>query len=64
MRIDVLKLRTTMLKNDLKQRDLSRRTGISYSMINAVCNGRKCSDETIRKIASVLEMEPEELKEN
>lgn len=54
--IDTRKLRKAMFDSGVTQTDLSRKTGISYSMINAVCNGRSCSIESAQRIAEALQI--------
>lgn len=61
MKLNNMHLRYELLRNDMSQKDLSSKTGISYSMINAICNGRSCSEDTISKIAKVLDVPAEKL---
>lgn len=63
MRLSVLKLRTTMIKSDTNQKELASKTGLSYSMINAICNGRACAEDTGIKIAEALGVKVDELRE-
>ena len=63
MRLDVLKLRTAMIKSDTNQKELASKTGLSYSMINAICCGRGCKLETGVKIAETLGVTVDELRE-
>ena len=64
MHIDTLKLRTAMLRRELKQKELAEKANLSYSMMNSICRGRACSSGTADKIAEALEIPLEELIEN
>lgn len=63
MRLDVLKLRTAMFKRDTNQKELSSKTGLSYSMINSICNGRACAEDTGERIARALGVKVDDLRE-
>ena len=54
MIIDAVKLRTIMLKHDVKQVDIAEKTGISRTTINGICRGRACTKESAQKIADAL----------
>jgi len=54
LRIDNVKLRSELVKAGISQKKLAESSGLSYSMTNAICNGRTCSVETVHKIAEAL----------
>lgn len=54
MRIDRERLVLAMLRADLNNNQLSQRAGLSRVTVSAVKQGKTCSTETARKLASVL----------
>ncbi len=63
MRIDRIKLITEMAKQDMKQKDLAERAGISRATVNYVKSGKSCSEKVGKKIANALGVEVNELLE-
>ena len=57
MRIDRIKLITEMAKQDMKQKDLAERAGISRATVNYVKSGKSCSEKVGKKIANALGVE-------
>lgn len=54
MRIDRLKLITEMARRRITVIDLAARAGLSRATVTAVRCGKSCSEETARKLVSVL----------
>lgn len=54
MRIDRERLVLAMLRADLNNNQLALRAGLSRATVSAVKQGKSCSIETARKLASVL----------
>lgn len=54
MRIDRIKLVTQLTKQDITQKELAKRSGVSRATINYVKSGKSCSDEVAQKIANGL----------
>lgn len=54
MRIDRERLVLAMLRADLNNNQLAQRAGLSRVTVSAVKQGKTCSVETARKLASVL----------
>lgn len=50
-----------LVQNDMKQRDLIKLTGLSYSTVCAVCTGASCSYKTAERIATALGVPLEKL---
>lgn len=63
MRIDRIKLITEMAKQDMKQKDLAEKAGISRATVNYVKSGKSCSEKVGKKIANALGVEVNELLE-
>ncbi len=63
MRIDRIKLKTAMLKKDMKQTELAEMVGVSRPTISAITCGRSCKDETAIKIAKALGTTIDNLRE-
>lgn len=64
MRINQLKLITEMARQDMTQKQLAEKAGISRATVNAVKCGRSCSDISSIKIADALGVQIEDLLEN
>lgn len=64
MRINRLRLVTEMVRQDLTQKQLAEKAGISRATVNAVRCGRSCSDISAIKIADALGVRIEDLLEN
>lgn len=54
MRIDRIKLITELEKQDMNQKQLAEKAGISRATVNYIRNGKSCSDEIGQKIAKAL----------
>ena len=63
MRLNILKLRGVMLREEMTQTDLAEKAGLSRPTVNAICCGRGCKLETGVKIAEALGVTVEELRE-
>ena len=63
MRLDAVKLVAALKKQNLRQKDIVYRTGISQNTISAVFNRKNCSENTAKKIAEALGVTVEELME-
>lgn len=63
MRIDRIKLKTELVKREMRQKDFAELAGVSRGTITGIANGRACNDETAQKIAKALNMSIGELKE-
>ena len=63
MRIDRIKLKTELVKREMKQKDFAELAGVSRGTITGIANGRACNNETAQKIAKALGMSIEDIKE-
>ena len=63
MRIDRIKLKTELVKREMRQAELADVAGVSRGTLSGVANGKSCNEITARKIAKALEMPLDELKE-
>lgn len=54
MRVDRVKLASSMARLDLNCKAVAERAGISRGTVTAVKSGKSCSAETVRKLVSVL----------
>lgn len=54
MRIDRVKLVTELARQDMNQKQLAEKAGISRATVNYIKCGKSCSDEIGRKIAKAL----------
>lgn len=61
MRIDRIKLVSELTKRDMTQKRLSELSGVSRATLNYVKNGKSCSDEVGRKIATALGIDVNEI---
>jgi len=64
MRIDRIKLVTEMLKQNINQKMLSERTGISRSTVNYIVGGKSCSYDSGKAIAKALGVDVTEIIED
>lgn len=64
MRIDRVKLVTELARQDLNQKQLAERSGVSRATINYIKGGKRCSDEIGQKIATALGISVTELIED
>lgn len=63
MRIDRVKLIAELTRQDMNQKQLAERAGISRATVNYVRSGKSCSDEVGNKIAIALNVPIEKLLE-
>ena len=63
MRIDRIKLVTELAKQDMTQKRLAEKAGVSRATINYIRSGKSCSDEIGNKIAIALNVPIEKLLE-
>ncbi len=56
MRIDRKKLKIALIKKDMSQKELSKRSGVARATISYIVNGKSCSDEVGQKIAAALDV--------
>ena len=61
VRINVKKLKSAMVLNEMTQTALSEKAGVCRQTINGVCCGRTRNPGTLRKIAEALEVDPDVL---
>ena len=64
MRLDRVKLIAEMARQDVLQKELSMRTGISRNTIGFIRRGSSCSAKTATAIAKALGLSVEELIED
>lgn len=57
MRIDRVKFVTELARQDMTQKQLAERAGVSRPTINGIKNGRSCSDAVGYKIAAALNVD-------
>ncbi len=63
MKIDTVKLITTMYKKGIKTGEVVKKSGVSRSTISAVRGGKTCTLDTAVKIANALDIPVNELIE-
>lgn len=63
MRIDRIKLVSELARQDMTQKQLAERAGISRATVNYIKSGKSCSDEVGQKIAITLKVPLETLLE-
>ncbi len=63
MRIDRIKLVTELIKQEMTQKQLAEKAGVSRVTVNGIKSGRSCSDETAGKIAKALGVDVTEIIE-
>lgn len=61
MKLDSIKVRTEMFKQDLTQIEMAKRTGFSRMTIGRICNGGSCNTSTAKAIAEALGATVEDL---
>lgn len=54
MRIDRIKLVAELTRQDMSQKKLAEKAGVSRVTVNGIKSGRSCSDEVGQKIAKAL----------
>lgn len=63
MKLNCKKLIVALYENEMTQRELSKKSGVSVATISGIKSGRKCSDTTGEKIAKALNMPIDKLVE-
>lgn len=63
MRVDRIYLIAKMAEKDMTLKRLCSITGVSRATLSAVRNGKKCSEDTGRKIAAALGVDVAEIVE-
>lgn len=63
MRIDRVKLVAELARQDMNQKQLAEKAGISRATVNYIRGGKSCSDEIGRKIAKALNVSLENILE-
>ena len=64
MRIDRIKLVSELTRQDMTQKQLAEKAGISRATVNYIKSGKNCCEEVGNKIASALQVPIETLLEN
>lgn len=64
MRIDRVKLVAELTRQDMTQKQLAERAGISRATVNYIKSGKNCCDDVGCKIAEALNVPIEQLLEN
>nr|WP_302136012.1 helix-turn-helix transcriptional regulator [uncultured Schaedlerella sp.] len=54
MRINRIELTKELIRQDMTQKQLAEKSGISRATVNGIKNGRSCSDSSAIKIADAL----------
>lgn len=54
MRINRLKFVTELARQDITQKELASKAGVSRATVNSIRSGKSCSDATGLKIAQAL----------
>lgn len=54
MRINRIELTKELIRQDITQKQLAEKSGISRATVNGIKNGRSCSDSSAIKIADAL----------
>lgn len=63
MRINRIELAKELTRQDMTQKQLAEKSGISRVTVNGIKNGRSCSDSSAIKIADALGIPIESLLE-
>lgn len=64
MRIDRIKFIAELARQDMTQKALAERSGVSRATINYIRSGKSCSDEVGNKLAFALNLPVEALLED
>ena len=62
MQLNPTKVKVATFRKGLNQRKVTELSGLSYSAVNSVYNGKSTTEETARKIAEVLGVSLETIK--
>ena len=54
MRISGDLIKHALIDRDMRQKDLAEKAGITRATISSICGGKRCSEDTARKIAEAL----------
>lgn len=63
MRIDRIEFTKELVRQDMTQKQLAEKAGVSRATVSGIKNGRSCSDRSAIKIADVLGVPIESLLE-
>ena len=63
MRIDRFKLTTELMRQEMTQKQLAEKAGVSRATVNYIKTGKNCSDEIGQKIAKALKVKLSEILE-
>lgn len=63
MRIDRVKLVSELTRQDMTQKELAEKAGISRATVNYIKSGKSCTDEIGKRIAAALDVPIEKLLE-
>lgn len=61
MRIDRIKFRTELLKQEITQTQLAKQVGVTRATINNIACGKSCRDDVACKIAKILGVDISEI---
>lgn len=64
MRIDRIKLTVELAKRNITQKKIAELAGVSRPTVNAIKNGKSCTNEVGEKIAKALNIPISELLED
>lgn len=64
MRIDRFKLTTELMRQDMTQKQLAEKAGVSRVTVNYIKAGKNCSDEIGQKIAKALKVKLSDILES
>ena len=64
MRIDRVKLVAELTRQDMTQKQLAERAGVSRTTVNYIKCGKNCCDDVGHKISEALQVPIEQLLEN
>lgn len=64
MRIDRIKLVAELTKQDMTQKDLAKKSGVSRATINYIKCGKSCREDIGLKIAKALNVKVQDLLED
>ena len=64
MRIDRIKFAAELMRQDMTQKALAEKSGVSRVTITGIKSGRSCSEETGEKLAAALNVPLKKLLEN